>query len=796
MLRKIQSYLEKSRDRGDAVLTTVLLTIPLLMICFAFATGVSMQLWQKQAYTTAAQSAVTNALQKTENTGYLGQRAMQEFVNQYLQQTGRCGVGMNCGVTIGGPANDQVQVGDDFGSSETSPFRCESAEIPGVGEKNLPYIELSLDYSRNSDGSAATYPYVMEGTSGVISPPAHGRIAPGEEYRVLTAVVYEASSNVTAFGFSTPFESANPGNCQAIGTTVSAVLFGNQEDLSPSQSCPQPDMFPVSPGLVQQVNTTPTVVKTSPLNICTTVVGNLPKYSIVTVLGTYRTWSYVQLPDASYGWVQTDHLEDVDGWTISIDYDGGTPGSPANPATYDWSESTTPITLTEPSRANYGFGGFQQIDCSAPYGNIGVAMRPTTINFGLYGNLCFKATWEVNNYTVTWDRNGGTGGAGGNTVTYAYGSPITVPGAPTWTGRIFDGWFTAPTGGSQITNSPSTLMPGNNVTYYAHWHNSPYSISYNFAGGTASPAGATSYTFSTAQQDVSLGGAARACYTFGAWSVSNGSVVSGNTLRIPANTTGAITATASWTANSNSITYNANGGSGVISSTTSYTVSAGAQTVALTRPTRAGYTFSSWSVTGAGASITGNTLTIPANGCGSVAVTANWVINSYTVSFKRWDGTAISTQTVSHGSACNWPSTTLSGYTFWTWGTGSGANNTGTTLSACPTVTANVTYYAHYTRVVSQALNYNATFSWSKWCATNTACNAYVSWSWSCPSGGSYSGGQVQFYDNYANAYRTAWRYEQSNSSFYVASTNNISRVSASASGGKCTGTQNVTQYY
>lgn len=795
-MKRSHEFTKRRLDRGDAVLTTVLLSIPLLLICFAFATGISMQLWQKQAYTDAAQSAVTSALQKPDTTGFLGMPAMQEFVNQYLQQTGRCSTGMNCSVTNTGPAGDKVVVGNNFGANETQPFSCTSADIPGVGKKNLPFIEMTLDITRNPGDVPATYAYTAEGTNPTITAPTHGTIQNGEQYRVLNAVVYEASRNITAFGFETPFTSSNPDNCQAIGTKVSAILFGNQEDLATDQVCPQPDMSPVSPPLVQQVKNAagspPTIVKTSPLSACTTVTGNLDPYSVVTVLGTYRTWSYVQIAENStFGWVLTSHLETPDQWSISIDYNGGVAGTPANPATYDWGTDPTPITLTNPTKAHYNFAGFQQYDCVAPYTTKGLPMKPTVITFGLYGDLCFRAEFTIQSFNVTWNWNGGNGGAGGNTVSYEYGAPITVPGAATWNGRTFDGWWTAATGGTQVTNSPKPAMPAANTTYYAHWHNTPYSINYNFAGGAAAPAGNTSYTYSDSQQDKTLGGASRACYSFSSWSVNLGQVVSGNTLRLQGGTTGAVTATASWAAASNPIAYNANGGSGAISSTTTYTVSGSARNIELTIPTRTGYDFNGWTISGGSATISGNTLSIPASTCGAVTVTAQWKLKVYTVTYKYWTNNTISTQAVAHGNACSWPSTALSGYNFWTWGTTAGAGTYGTAVGACPTITSDVTYYAHYSRTVSTPYSYGASVSVSRWCSGS--CNAYASWSASCPSGGSLSGFYISFRDTLG--YWGPYNYYSTSGSDFIVSTNSISRLGYST-GGTCSGTTSSVQYY
>ena len=70
-------------------------------------------------------------------------------------------------------------------------------------------------------------------------------------------------------------------------------------------------------------------------------------------------------------------------------------------------------------------------------------------------------------YTVTFDANGGTVGTASKTVTngQTYG---TLP-TPTRSGYSFGGWYTAKSGGTQITSS-TTVSLSANQTLYAHWN--------------------------------------------------------------------------------------------------------------------------------------------------------------------------------------------------------------------------------------------------------------------------------------------------------------------------------------
>lgn len=83
---------------------------------------------------------------------------------------------------------------------------------------------------------------------------------------------------------------------------------------------------------------------------------------------------------------------------------------------------------------------------------------PTTINR--------YALFSLEKYTVTFNANGGTVGTASKTVTYtqAYG---TLP-TPTRDGYVFAGWFTAATGGTQITKE-TTVSITSAQTLFAHW---------------------------------------------------------------------------------------------------------------------------------------------------------------------------------------------------------------------------------------------------------------------------------------------------------------------------------------
>ena len=103
----------------------------------------------------------------------------------------------------------------------------------------------------------------------------------------------------------------------------------------------------------------------------------------------------------------------------------------------------------------------------------------------------------------------------------------------------------------------------------------------------------------------------------------------------------------------------------------------GAAATAPADPTREGYTFTGWDVAF-------NNVT------SDLVVTAQYTINTYTVTFKDWDGTVLSTQTVEHGSAATAPADpTREGYTFAGWDVA--FNNVTSDLVVTATYTENET---------------------------------------------------------------------------------------------------------
>ena len=137
-------------------------------------------------------------------------------------------------------------------------------------------------------------------------------------------------------------------------------------------------------------------------------------------------------------------------YTITFDTNGG---SEIAPITQDYG---TEITAPDnPTRKGYTFKGWdKEIPKTMPAENMTV-----------------KAQWEINQYTIAFDTNGGSEIA---PITQDYGTEITAPDNPTRKGYTFKGWD---------KEIPET-MPAENITVKAQWEINQYTITFDTNGGS------------------------------------------------------------------------------------------------------------------------------------------------------------------------------------------------------------------------------------------------------------------------------------------------------------------------
>ena len=385
--------------------------------------------------------------------------------------------------------------------------------------------------------------------------------------------------------------------------------------------------------------------------------------------------------------------------TVKISPSGGGTVSP-NPIT---GQENTAISTTATPATGYNFKHWRYNDSSASGGYSESTTNPLKIT--ITGKRDITAVFELKSYTVTWNANGGT--VSPASVSKTHGSTLGTLPTPTRAATAeysytFAGWFTAASGGTQI--SSTTTVTGN-VTYYAHWTATKrsYTATFNGNGGsTPSPSSITK------EYNVALGTlptCSRTGYTFLGWytASSGGTKISTTTV-----VTKDITYYAQWSINSYTLTFNPNGGT---VTPTSKDLEYNSAYGTLPTPTRASdaqytYTFAGWYTAATeGTQVTATTKMAAKD----TTVYAHWTSNtrSYTVSYQTTYGTLNRTsQSVAYNSkgSCTltMPDNTAEfTYTFVGWYTA--ANGGGTKVGSeltleTPAIKGTVTYYAYVTR--------------------------------------------------------------------------------------------------
>ena len=225
-------------------------------------------------------------------------------------------------------------------------------------------------------------------------------------------------------------------------------------------------------------------------------------------------------------------------------YVGTATGTTASiPATYGESYTLTPNGF---SRAGYTFAGWNsKPDGSGiQYTNGQTGVSNLTAENG--ATVTLYAQYTPNNYTVTFDANGGTCGTASKSVTFnaAYGD---LPEA-TKDAKGFVGWYTTPSdAGTQVT-AETIVSTADNHTLYARFEDT-YSVTIQYKSGdvTLKPNGSTTASAHVLSPEITapefLG------YTFTGWTGSNvAAFANASSATTTLNVTAATTITANYSA--------------------------------------------------------------------------------------------------------------------------------------------------------------------------------------------------------------------------------------------------------
>jgi len=323
----------------------------------------------------------------------------------------------------------------------------------------------------------------------------------------------------------------------------------------------------------------------------------------------------------------------INQYTITFNSNGGN-----NVTEISEGYGTSIVAPTAPTKMGFTFiGWFENEELSTAY----------TFNTMPAADITLFAKWVIDQYTITFNSNGGSNVS---EIEGNYETSIVAPTAPTKEGYTFGDWYIDE---ELTTTYLFTTMPAADITLYAKWLINGYTITLNSNDGSVEKTivGDYSSIITTPVDPIREG------YTFVGWYRDLNLSTSYSFTTMPAEN---ITLYAKWLIDHYTITFNSNGGSQVAEITEEYGTSISEPTV----PTKEGYTFGGWYID---EELTTAYL-FTTMGALDITVYAKWVENEYTITFDSNDGSQVAEITASYNTVVVEPSQpTKEGYTFGGW---------------------------------------------------------------------------------------------------------------------------------
>ena len=277
------------------------------------------------------------------------------------------------------------------------------------------------------------------------------------------------------------------------------------------------------------------------------------------------------------------------------------------------------VTLPTPTRTGYTFLGWTGEGITTPQPNV-------TIPKGSTGDKTYIENWELTEYNITVDLNGGSGQ---EKVVYTMTDEDFELPTPTRNGYEFVGW----TGEGITTPQTSVIIPKGstgNKAYTANWQVIEYTITLDTNGGPV-----VSPIKYTVEDLFTLPYILRPGYEFAGWTLDGSGMLPFTPLIIYPGTTGDLHYKAEWRLAEYTITMDLDGGSG--QEKVVYTITD--EEFELPTPTRNGYEFVGW--TGERITTPQTSVKIPKGSTGNKAYTANWKVIRYTITLVTNGGPVI-----------------------------------------------------------------------------------------------------------------------------------------------------------
>lgn len=270
----------------------------------------------------------------------------------------------------------------------------------------------------------------------------------------------------------------------------------------------------------------------------------------------------------------------INSYTVKYDKNGGSGSFKDVSLNY---KSEHKINESKPTRKGYTFKGWKNNVDNKQYqpGETLTVTKDTTL----------KAEWSINDYTISFDLNGGKGSFSSQKQTFGQSYAIKNT-KPTRTGHTFKGWKRSDNGG--LIQSGQSFKVQGDTKLTAQWDVNKYTISYDLSGGSGTFKDST-HNYGV-NHTVHAGKPKRTGYVFEGWERDDNKKIlkSGDTFKVERN----MMLKAKWSAEKYTIKYNANGGSGAPGNQSK--IYGKDLKLSGTKPSRSGYRFDGWTKSSSG----------------------------------------------------------------------------------------------------------------------------------------------------------------------------------------------------
>lgn len=192
--------MHKEKDRADAVLTLVVLSMPLLILVFAFAVNLNASVTIKGEYANISQASAQNSVREIMANGSLGTQTVKTYLHGVFSE---------------------IKQKQENGVLPTSSI-CSTVKVNGVIHKS-PYVVVRLSETRKQGHGQVVWSgsFDVETAKNFIDNSIN--ILPKSKAHVIDAELYVASPSTVTFGGLHP--------CSYYHSNTSAIAFGTNKDL-------------------------------------------------------------------------------------------------------------------------------------------------------------------------------------------------------------------------------------------------------------------------------------------------------------------------------------------------------------------------------------------------------------------------------------------------------------------------------------------------------------------------------------------------------------------------------------